>query len=1742
MKSIIRIKSVRSFLSVLLTVAIIVLGIPGFSMTTYATDPTGPAGPTDPTDPDPLLDFNPDDIHITVTNGDYDERSHRLVTSAYCASVDGYSVEYSTDNSNWSGDVPRETNAGEYSVWVKFTKNGYNDFISDELTATINPKTITGISISGRNITYDHNQNQPLVTLNGNWNLRNTDTVKWYVKNADDSWPDDPDELSDIPNATGEGSFTVKLVVERANYNTLTLETTSTVVLPYINVGSLRVTGYEGTYDGEDHSAVTVEHQGNYTLYYQLDDGDGICESSPSSWSTTMPVVTDAGSYIIWVKARMNYFYDRDVNVIPAESAEDPYNIYIEKASQSFSFDNYAGETSSLRLTYDQIADGYTCDFSATDTDNLAGGTITYSIELSSDEEGIATIDSETGELSISDYGQIIVKAELSSNDSNYKPCTIQHILTVSALLNSQSEYVRFPAETITYTLGNSEGIPANVAGHVEDDDTSALTYSITDGNDLGLTINGSGTVSIADYEKLMDALDDNDGSLDVTVAVDKEAYKKYYWGYWWNINNENNYWIKYPEDSASYTLRISYADVPESAYSIYSAEDEETALASGNGNNGWYNTALIVKPAEGYQIIKAGDIGQAYPLFVSEIKYGDIVDGTPADQGENVKSVYLKDIETGEITGRIVIGADKIDTIAPGALNVSFPETASQNGISYYGDKITISFRAFDVTSGVDHFEWEYVRENGAALSILEEDTGSVEAKADTAASGNGYYTGELTLPQDQAEQLRGNLRVVAVDKAGNRSVAYTDSGIFVVDTLSPTRTVTYGLKDGKGVEQVYENKHYFSNDVVFTFKITESNFYGSDVVITLTRNGSSSRVTNLIWEPTDVADEYKTTLTLSDDGEYVVSMNYTDRSGKEMTSFSSEIIVVDTCAPEINNVVFSSPDRSVNGTDYYKGSVSVQFEIKEINFYANDVKVAVKNANDELKEIGASWTEISADTHLGTASVEADHTNDDDYIFVINYTDRSGNVMTEYISGKKVIDTTTPVISVRYDIANPVYTGTDYENNQRKYYKSRLTATVTINEHNFRSEDVKYTIVARDVSGAPLDTNSLFSVSGWSRSGDSNTMVITYPGDANYTFDIEFTDMASNPAADYPMDRFTVDTTPPTNLTISYSLPVLSSSNELVPISYYNSSAVVTISATDNISGINFMQYSCIGAELVSPVNSERTGVIVDASGITRSEGGKTGTVQFELPGNVLGAGGQFNGNISFFATDRASNDSTALLDTNRIIVDSIHPTIDVKYNAPVQVKNGISYYSGNINASITIHEANFHSEDVNVSVVKNGAVQNLNVHWADNSTDVHVGTFTLTDDGDYTVSVGYTDRSGNAMQDYVSGRLTIDTAIKAPQITVNGAEADGVAFKDEVVPVVIFEDVNLDSYDIKLFRTNYSDKNVDVTNIFIGNNITTEGNLVRIDMNPFEKDQNNDGIYTLKTSLVDKSGNSAENNITFTVNRFGSVYEYDDYLMYLIGDGGAYVQSVDNALVIDEYNADRLIEGSLDIIVSRDGKPLENVIYNVTPTINATASVGEKGWYQYTYTIDKENFTYDGVYKISISSKDAAGNSPENNNYKEKLIVFRVDSTDPEITSISGLERKVINSTDQEVKYSIYDTIGLASLVVYIDGDAKYDISDFSEDPNNYSGSFVLHESSNAQKVSFVVTDKAGNITDTDSVEFTSAYAFNPEITVSTNFFVRWFANRLMFFGTIGGGVAAIGAGAASISLVRRRRRFR
>lgn len=476
----------------------------------------------------------------------------------------------------------------------------------------------------------------------------------------------------------------------------------------------------------------------------------------------------------------------------------------------------------------------------------------------------------------------------------------------------------------------------------------------------------------------------------------------------------------------------------------------------------------------------------------------------------------------------------------------------------------------------------------------------------------------------------------------------------------------------------------------------------------------------------------------------------------------------------------------------------------------------------------------------------------------------------------------------------------------------------------------------------------------------------------------------------------------------------------------------------------------------------------------------------------------------------------------------VDKTLPVINVSYDNN-SAQNG-KYFKDSRTATVTIKEHNFDVERVKFTQTasKNGSSISIPAASWTHSGDTHTARFSYAADGDYTFDVSATDMAGNESEaanygNSVAGKeFTVDQTIEKPSVT--GVE-NGKAYKDEVIPKISFQDINYDSHEIKLVRTRKGEKNVDVTNEFIKTiNKNSQGASGVYDT--FAIEPENDGIYTLTVKMVDKAGNEETEEITFTVNRFGSVYEYDDYLVSLISNGGSYEQTIEGDLIITEYNADRLVGNSLVIEITRDGKPLDNVIYDVTPGINDKVKVGESGWYQYQYTISKDNFKLDGVYKISISSKDASGNSPENSNYEDKNILFRVDSTLPEITSIVGLEESIINAPEVKVNYTVYDTIGLKSIKIMVNGKQLGEtITDFGDDLNNYTGFFMLSESKDIQNVRIIVEDLSGNITDTDAEEFVSAYTFNKAVTVSTKWYIRWFANKPLFWGTVIGGAALL-----------------
>lgn len=1044
---------------------------------------------------------------------------------------------------------------------------------------------------------------------------------------------------------------------------------------------------------------------------------------------------------------------------------------------------------------------------------------------------------------------------------------------------------------------------------------------------------------------------------------------------------------------------------------------------------------------------------------------------------------------------------------------------------------------------------------------------------------NANWKQSGDVyTYEYDQYVNGIYNLKMDYTDIAGWNATQYI-TGNFVIDHDAPTEPT---------IEYITTPLDTFLSVVTF-------GYYNPSVTVRFTAYDTSAGVESFTWDYTketnastinhpdsledttipavqDESDKSKftaeITLTADEFAQYrgylsvLATDTFQNKSNKKVDN--GNIIVVDTVAPEIT-VDYTPYDKLVGTTDYYyNNAIDVTLTVTEANFYAEDVIVTVTKNGATFDYGTITWgSRNEEDKTVGTFTLPApaDHSGDGHYVITVEYTDRSNNEMVKYVSDTHTIDTTLPVINVEYDddIVPVANTLVDNDGNERKYYANEKTATVTINEHNFDADEVEFTITAKDVTGAELDADTLNEKTEWSvdSTSDIHTITITYPGDANYTFDVAYTDMATNDAEDYATDYFTVDKSKPVNTVVEYSTSVLETVLESVTFGFYNAKMTVKLTVEDDTSEVHSFLYSYLNADDVSSVNAELINEEIQAEDIEYSEDRKTATATFEIPKLVLENDNQFNGTVEFTATNRAGLTTEIHKETKRIVVDNIAPTAQVSYNEPINSVGGVSYYDGEINATVVINEANFYADKVQVMVSKDGAEATpVSPVWTDNSTDIHTGTFTLKEDGDYVVTIVYKDYSSNEMTTYTSNQLTIDTDIQAPTYSINGvAKTDiGGSYQDKATVSFNFEDQNFDTNTIKLTRTRF-DKVEDVTSKFINVDNNDKGGSGSFTIPP---EVGNDGIYVLTIGMTDRAKHTTESQIKFTINRFGSVYEYSDDLVALIRDGGQYIQSVDKDLVITEYNANRLLEGSLKILITRDGEAID-VDYSSNPAnINSQVSIGDSGWYQYVYTIKASNFDKDGVYKISLTSAYSADDSknnestsvPENSidglgNDILDAMNFTVDATAPEIRNIVNLDESIadvdkIIDGKLNVKYTVVDIGGLKSIEILLNGTAIQTLTteDFTDDAFSYSGSFDISEqdSTTAQKVQFIVTDLAGNVTDTDSEEFLKAhsednedstYIFFNEITVSRNFLVRWYANKPLFWGSIIGVIVLTGA---------------
>nr|WP_297873177.1 hypothetical protein [uncultured Blautia sp.] len=385
-----------------------------------------------------------------------------------------------------------------------------------------------------------------------------------------------------------------------------------------------------------------------------------------------------------------------------------------------------------------------------------------------------------------------------------------------------------------------------------------------------------------------------------------------------------------------------------------------------------------------------------------------------------------------------------------------------------------------------------------------------------------NGWSSASQEKPESAAFSVSPDEQFIVytkvTDYAGNYQ--YFSSDGMIVDSTKPAPVVTItNLSQAQNgifnenvtlqidVEDPTAGETYSGLEKVWYTVSAAGNVTTSETIELLNNGGNkvqgNKTFSKVITVPADVYNS----------NDVKVQAFATDFSGNQGDGEITEL-KIDVTNPTIS--VSWDLNNPLNGR-YYKDTRTATVTVTDRNFDPNNVRFSITNTDGTSANI-SGWSSSSnigvSDTATSTCQVS--FPADGDYTFTLGCTDLAGNSGEYGQTDEFTIDKTIPVMTVSYD-----------NNNARNgnFFKETRTATVTIREHNFHAADVRAAITA-SLEGSGV---SAPSISGFSGSGDVHTATVNYSTDGDYTFDIDYTDMAGNAAADYTQDSFTVDLTAP-------------------------------------------------------------------------------------------------------------------------------------------------------------------------------------------------------------------------------------------------------------------------------------------------------------------------------------------------------------------------------------------------------------------------------------------------------------------------------------------------------------------------------------------------------------------------------------------------------------------------------------
>lgn len=390
-------------------------------------------------------------------------------------------------------------------------------------------------------------------------------------------------------------------------------------------------------------------------------------------------------------------------------------------------------------------------------------------------------------------------------------------------------------------------------------------------------------------------------------------------------------------------------------------------------------------------------------------------------------------------------------------------------------------------------------------------------------------------------------------------------------------------------------------------------------------------------------------------------------------------------------------------------------------------------------------------------------------------------------------------------------------------------------------------------------------------------------------------------------------------------------------------------------------------------------------------------------------------------------------------KFTIDKTAPTMRIVFDVQHGYRD-TEFYNLIRTGTVVITEHNFRPEDVEIHleghlVAPDGItkVSPRTGEWG-GIEDIHTLTCRFQEDGTYSMSAAYTDLAGNPAEECHAKDFTIDRTKPIVEI-MDESVRDGGIYPGKIEPRIRFFDLNYDPEGISFEMTgmkNGTGKNLEKQEV--QEDGTGFGGFVRYA--GFAVLRANDDIYTASGKITDRAGNEAEIRFSFSVNRFGSTYDYNRDPVT-----ASYVHQYKNReedMYLREINVNEIESSAVYLTRGTEFWKLEE---GREYEVDRDAGSGCIR----IYKIFASNFVREGIYDVIIQSTDSAGNKNTNADIREDEgavnavpLSFIIDKTNPAVR-LRGADPEKTGWQQKSLSVGIVpeDAGRLSKVWIYLDG---------------------------------------------------------------------------------------------------------